>query len=155
MRRGTETLVARELVAAPTPFEKALKKSIATAIRDMKRDGTVSISLDNLMQAVRPPSQSLEGAPRGTNSRYYYKEIFQEVAKDFRGFVKASERTAADAKKEYEDKAKAVKKLMDRLQKVLKKHESEFRKDEKDWGYVGDLGHVESELNDVVRFLRG
>jgi triphosphoribosyl-dephospho-CoA synthetase len=62
---------------------------------------------------------------------------------------------AADAKKEYADKRKAVDSLMKRLAKALTTHDREFRKDDKNWGSVGDLGHVESELHDIVRFLRG
>ena len=84
-----ERIADRIVVAAPaTDFEKALKKAIASAIREAKRDGTVSMSLENLMQVVKPPRQSLDGAPRGTNARYYYKEIFEDVARDFRSFVK-------------------------------------------------------------------
>lgn len=79
--------------ASKSPFEKALEKAIASKIKELKQDGTVSMGMDNMMQVVRPPSPSLEGAPRGTNARYYYKQMFRDVAKRFR-FVTAS-RTAA------------------------------------------------------------
>lgn len=155
MRRGTDTLVARELVAAPTPFEKALKKAIEKKIRELKREGTVSMGLNNLMMVVRPPSSSLEGAPRGTNARYHYNEMFRDVAKNFRSFLSSDRTAAATAKAQYEERAADIKKLISRLQRALKKHEREFAKDEKNWGYAGDLGHVYSELNNIVDFMRG
>lgn len=80
--------VAKDLMAdVMSPFELALRKAIADKIREEKRSGTVSMSLENLMQIVRPPSSSLEGAPRGTNARYYYSEMFKDFAKDFRSFI--------------------------------------------------------------------
>lgn len=95
-RRGTKTLMAWGLMESikkagveMSPFENALKKSISDKIREMKREGTVSMSMENLMQVVRPPSSSLEGAPRGTNARYYYVEMFRDLCgKEFRSFVK-------------------------------------------------------------------
>lgn len=62
---------------------------------------------------------------------------------------------AADAKTTYKEKAKSVRQLIGRLEKALQKHDKEFAGDEKDWGYVGDIGHVESGLKDIVEFLRG
>jgi len=80
--------LARELTADQSPFESALRKAIADAIKKEKRDGTVSMSMDNLMQIVRPPSSSLDGAPRGTNARYFYKQLFRElVEKEFQAFI--------------------------------------------------------------------
>jgi len=87
--------VARELAAQHTPFERELEKAIKKAIRDAKRDGLVSMGLDNLMQVVRPPSSSLDGAPKGTNARYFYKQMFEDMVKGNR-FVKAAERLADD-----------------------------------------------------------
>ncbi len=88
--------MARGLTAAPkSPFERALEKAIASKIKELKRDGTLSMGLDNMMQVVRPPSSSLKGAPRGTNARYYYKEMFRDIAKGFR-FVTASRRMARE-----------------------------------------------------------
>ena len=69
--------------------------------------------------------------------------------------IVAREIQSAEAKKEYADKSKSVKKLMDRLEKAMKKHEKDFSGEERNWGYVGDLGHIESELADLVRFLGG
>ena len=77
--------VAKELMSASkSDFERELEKSIKKEIAKSKRDGMTSMSLDNLMQMVRPPSSSLAGAPKGTNARYYYKEMFRDIAKSQR-----------------------------------------------------------------------
>lgn len=93
---GKEAMVAQELVRVAkdlmadvmSPFELALRRAIAAKVKEEKAAGTVSMSLENLMQVVRPPSSSLEGAPKGTNARYYYAEMFKDFVKDFRSFVK-------------------------------------------------------------------
>lgn len=77
-----------------TDFASALKTAIIDAIDTARADGTVGMSADNLFQVVRAPSASLNGAPRGTNARYYYKEIFNEVVASlsgkYAGFVYSS-----------------------------------------------------------------
>lgn len=81
--------IAKEMIADGTPFESALKKAIGDKIREEKRDGMVSMSVENMMQVVRPPSSSLDGAPRGTNARYFYSEMFRNICnKEFRSFIK-------------------------------------------------------------------
>jgi len=62
-----------------SPFEEALKKAILQKILELKRDGTISMSVENLKQVVRPPSQFLDGAPKGTNARYYYSVMFEDI----------------------------------------------------------------------------
>lgn len=62
---------------------------------------------------------------------------------------------ATDAKAEYAEKSKNVKQLIARLEKALGRHSNEFSNDQKNWGYVGDIGRVESELKDILGFLRG
>lgn len=77
-------------------FEIALKQAISDKIREEKRMGTLSMSADNLMQVVRPPSASLDGAPRGTNARYFYAEMFRNLCdKEFRSFVKTAKNFVA------------------------------------------------------------
>lgn len=63
----------------PNPFRDALKASIIKKVREHKRNGVVSMSIDNLKQVVNAPSQYMEGAPRGTNARYYYSEMFTTI----------------------------------------------------------------------------
>ena len=68
----------RNVVAvALRPFEAALRESILAELRRQRRDGITRMAVGNLMQVVRPPSQFLDGAPRGTNAQYYYAEMFR------------------------------------------------------------------------------
>lgn len=91
IKRGT----AEAIVENRTPFQSELFKAIAAYIRAAKLEGTVGMSVDNLRQCVRPPSESLVGAPRGTNARYYYAQMFRETCErgiressNFRNFVR-------------------------------------------------------------------
>jgi len=62
-----------------TPFQAGLKNQIRKFIRTAKQDGAVSMSVDNLIQCVRPPSSGIDGAPLGTNAAYYYRQMFREI----------------------------------------------------------------------------
>ena len=72
-----------------SPFEVALLKAITDTIKAEQRNGTTAMSIENLMQIVRPPSPTLEGAPRGTNARYYYSEMFRNLCqrREFHHFI--------------------------------------------------------------------
>ncbi len=63
----------------PTPFTAALVANIHVRIARLRRDGTVSMSIANLLQVTPTPQSNLQGAPRGTNAAYYYKQLFREV----------------------------------------------------------------------------
>ena len=76
-----ERIASTKTAAPKSPFEKAIEKAIEKEIKEAKRSWSPPMSLDNLMHVVRPPSSSLEGAPKGTNARYYYKEMFRDIAK--------------------------------------------------------------------------
>jgi hypothetical protein len=58
-----------------TAFTTALAANIRAKVTELKADGTVGMSPDNLMMVVRIPA----GAPLGTNARYYYKQAFRET----------------------------------------------------------------------------
>ena len=62
-----------------TAFENAIDKAARAYITQARAEGTTGMSVDNLMQVVRAPSEMLPGAPRGTNARYYYCEAFRGV----------------------------------------------------------------------------
>jgi hypothetical protein len=64
-----------------SPFTVALCGAIRAKVKSNRRDGITSMSVDNLKQIVRPPSASLEGAPRGTNVQYAYSEMFRECCR--------------------------------------------------------------------------
>lgn len=59
-----------------SPFKLALAAAIKAAIRNAKADGTVAMGLENLKAVSAVPA----GAPLGTNARWVYNEIFNEVA---------------------------------------------------------------------------
>jgi hypothetical protein len=64
----------------------------------------------------------------------------------------APETSAADA---YQAKANDIARLIDVLQMELDKHADAAKTDPKNWGKVGDLGKVRSELIDLVGFMSG
>lgn len=68
-----------------SPFKLALAAAIKAKVKELKADGTVAMSLGNLDMCVKAPSHALKGAPLGTNHRYYYKEMFAEVAREVAG----------------------------------------------------------------------
>jgi len=69
-----------------TQFEMQLLNQIRKYIRTLKSDGTVSMSADNLLQCVRPPSSSVPGAPNGTNAQYFYREMFRRLCGEIKTF---------------------------------------------------------------------
>jgi hypothetical protein len=70
-----------------SPFVAALRVAILRTVAEMRRDRCSGASLACLRQMTKPPSELLDGAPRGTNAVYYYGEIFdaeaREVAPEF------------------------------------------------------------------------
>ena len=60
-------------------FAADLAANIRSYIRQARRDGTVSMSVENLMQCVKAPPSSLDGAPRGTNAGWTYAQMFREI----------------------------------------------------------------------------
>ncbi len=44
-------------------FRDALKRQIRKTIREVRQTGTMKMSVDNLCQITRPPSDKLPGAP--------------------------------------------------------------------------------------------
>jgi len=64
-----------------SPFQLKLASIAIEAIAAMRSEGTVGASVDCLWQAIhlRGVDCQLKGAPRGTNSVYYAKEIFADV----------------------------------------------------------------------------
>lgn len=63
--------------------------------------------------------------------------------------------TAATVAYSYEERLRDVRKLLTDIEKTLKDHEVKQKKDQDDYGYVGDLGYTVSKLQEVNRFLRG
>ena len=59
--------------------------------------------------------------------------------------------TAADA---YRQRRQAVAALLDELRKKIDAHAQRATADPANWGFAGDLGHVEEVLRDLTAFMR-
>jgi hypothetical protein len=60
------------------------------------------------------------------------------------------EKTAAET---YQERAQDIGALMTWLQDELEVHETKAKADPKNWALVGDLGHVQAKLVEVLTFL--
>jgi len=54
---------------------------------------------------------------------------------------------------EYDQKQKEAKILLKAISSALKKHEKEQSQKIEDWGFVGDLDRVNSQLEDILKSL--
>jgi len=66
-------------------------------------------------------------------------------------------RLAADTHMAYDAKTRDVRRLLRELDKQLYKHEARAGgpTNSQDWSFVGDLGHVEEQLTELLRFIGG
>ena len=71
-----------DTVREVSPFEWELSAAMLRKVTELRDDGTAAMSLANFKQVVTPPSDRLEGAPRGTNARYFYNELFNRLARE-------------------------------------------------------------------------
>jgi len=62
---------------------------------------------------------------------------------------------AGDANMAYDQKMRKVRQLLREMDKQLYKHEARQGARMEDWGFVGDLGYVEEELKELLRFVGG
>ena len=63
--------------------------------------------------------------------------------------------TNNSAEQEYTKRASDIARLIDVLQMELERHAEATSEDPKNWGRVGDLGKVRSDLLDTLSFLSG
>ena len=61
---------------------------------------------------------------------------------------RTAKETAAQA---YSRRSKEITDHIKRIQQALKKHAQKFKKEDRNWGYVGDLGHIADELKDLTK----
>ena len=54
---------------------------------------------------------------------------------------------------EYNRKMKEIKSLLQHIETGLNAHSAEENEDMRNYGYVGDLGHVKSELQNISDFI--
>jgi hypothetical protein len=57
------------------------------------------------------------------------------------------------AKQSYKIRLTENKNQIKQLQTALTKHAEKFKKNDTDWGFVGDLGHVKASLYQINVFL--
>lgn len=74
------------------------------------------------------------------------------VAKEL---VAVAEMVSADADAEYKEKVRKVRSLLKDVEAGVKRHERSQSRDAGNWGYVGDMGRIAQELQDMVDSLRG
>jgi len=60
-----------------------------------------------------------------------------------------------NAQQEYAKRANDIARLMDVLQMELERHAEAAKEDPKNWGKVGDLGKVRSDLLEALSFISG
>jgi len=65
------------------------------------------------------------------------------------------ERFANKADQTYQRNVKNVEKLMGDLQKLIKQHQERQKQFPTDYGYAGDMGHIEDICKQAVSFLSG
>jgi hypothetical protein len=61
---------------------------------------------------------------------------------------------AYDSKNSYNQNKKEINQQIKMLKESLEKHSKNFKKDEKNWGFVGDLGMVKSKLSELDGFFQ-
>jgi hypothetical protein len=66
---------------------------------------------------------------------------------------KIAAKMTANALSDYTDKKQSVEHLLREIGKELVRHSRDSAENPDNYGYVGDLGHVESKLNEILRFL--
>ena len=81
------------------------------------------------------------------------ERVAKELIKLTNGLVGDESRVGRSADTQYQYKFRGVEKRLSDVGKLLKKHESDQAKHNTDWGYVGDLGHIDDLLVDIIRFM--
>jgi len=67
----------------------------------------------------------------------------------------ARELVAESADDSYKRLKRDIDQKLKRLDKAMTKHDKEQKANPENWGFVGDYGHVEETLDELVRFLNG
>jgi len=60
----------------------------------------------------------------------------------------------ATAKESYKKRQVSIANKILKLQAALKQHAKKFSKEDKNWGYVGDLGWIDDGLSSFDNFMR-
>jgi hypothetical protein len=54
----------------------------------------------------------------------------------------------------YEVNFEEIDSKLKELKSKVKKHKTQFEKNSSNWGFVGDLSHINTELENLVKFLK-
>lgn len=60
----------------------------------------------------------------------------------------------ATVKETYKKRQSEINNQIKLLQLALDAHAKKFEKNETNWGYVGDLGHIKDSISDLTTFLK-
>jgi len=60
----------------------------------------------------------------------------------------------ATVKETYKSRQTEIKYQIKQLQTAMIKHAEQFKKNDTNWGFVGDLGHVKEVLSELDGFLK-
>jgi hypothetical protein len=67
---------------------------------------------------------------------------------------RGSSRYSNDAKSDYQAKKSKVLNLLDQVRSLVNSHAQLQKNDPGNYGYVGDLASIESDLSDILRSFR-
>ena len=59
-----------------------------------------------------------------------------------------------DIKTKYTETSKEIEKKIELLREKLKSHQTRFNQEPTNWGYVGDISHINEKLEEVLTSLR-
>jgi len=63
-------------------------------------------------------------------------------------------KTTTELERKYSETANKIDMLMNSIRDKLKRHHEMFEANNKNSGYLGNLGHVKQELNNIEDFLK-
>ena len=81
------------------------------------------------------------------------KEIMLDVTMEYSYSKGMANMTAATAKEAYEKRLKEVNLLLKQLNRKMNIHRDGFKLNQLNWGYVGDVAHIQKGLEELVAFL--
>jgi len=81
-------------------------------------------------------------------------EIMQDISMEYSYGKGMADITADTAKEAYEKRIGQITLLLKELKKKLREHNKKFKSNPLNWGYAGDMAHVQVKLQEIVSFLK-
>ena len=72
-------------VSAAPLYRSRLKAAIEAKVAELKEDGTVGMTVENMISVVSLPKET-HGQPCGTNAAYYLKGMIREICAELKEF---------------------------------------------------------------------